>query len=118
MYTDIEQARDEALTAIMQMTNALRTNAETVEHRYLERLMVDRDEMLAYAHFSLSMPIMDMAAKTGIEWTDLYDIVDAVKDRKLAEHRAAHHHLPWPFSADVRDEPATAGDALDGEVEP
>lgn len=115
MY-DTEQARDEALTAIEAMNQALRTNADTVEHRYLERLMLDRDEMLAHAHFTLAVPILELSARARICWTDLYDIVDAVKARKLQEHRAAF----WPHGAaepDVRSaeqSPDTAP-AEDGE---
>lgn len=81
MFPDLDRARDEALTAIMQMSNALRGNADTAEPRHLDRLLRDRDEMLARAHFHLDMPIMDLAAKTGIAWTDLYDTVDAVRER-------------------------------------
>ena len=103
---DVEQLRQETLGAIDQIGNALRSNADTVETKYLERLIADRDDLLAYAHFTLQLPVMALSSLTGIWWTQIYDSLDRVKARSRA-------HWLSGFKAAVDPEP-TATDLEEG----
>lgn len=81
MY-DLEEARNHGLAAIEAIGKALRGNAETVEAKYLKRLLADRDQLLAGLHFGMGMPVLELSARTGIWWTEIYDIVDRVREER------------------------------------
>lgn len=119
---DLETTQERIYSALDAMAKTLGDSTEVVEFRYLERLVKDRDELLALAHFNIGIPVLSLAERTGIAWPQMYDIVDRVREEQRAESRrhAAEANpfamFTMPSSAPEPEQPATGGDA-DAELE-
>jgi hypothetical protein len=84
MHIELDEARERALTAIADIARALDACDDRVETRYLERLNVERDELILYLHASLGMPVLEVAVRTGTPWTQVFDIIDRARARRRA----------------------------------
>jgi hypothetical protein len=113
---DTETAKAEIVSALDAMAKTLR--AGEAETRYLERLLRDRDEMLTFAHFTLGIPILELAERTGIPWTQLFDVVDRVRDEKRAEARPQWLKTALSECTGCAEHPVAAPEeTTDGEAE-
>ena len=52
---------------------------------YFERLTADRNALLHRAHHELDMDVVELSRLSGVPWTQVYAIIDAVQAEKDAE---------------------------------
>lgn len=92
--------KDELYAALEAIRKTLSADNESIELRHLERLLKDRDEYLAIAHFSGGIPVLELAERTGVPWPQVYDIVDRVRDEKREEQPSPVRLVPAPEPSD------------------
>lgn len=83
MHYEFEAMRDRCYESLDEMAKVIATSEADPED--LDRLVKDRDEIIASLYMSLGITVLELAQRTGIPWPQVYRIVDRVREEKRSK---------------------------------
>jgi len=84
MHFEYEAMRDRCYESLDAMAKVIATSEADPED--LDRLVKDRDEIIAGLYSGLGITVLELAARTRIPWPQIYKIIDRVREEKRSKN--------------------------------